>query len=141
MHIQWTPSMSVGIDEVDRRQRDFFAAAERVTRATSAPDVVLEAALRWLLEVACAQFAAEEQFLREAGHASLTRHELEHRRFLADVAALAARVGAGERASVDAVRFAGFVADWVTAHVEGADRDLARAASTPPPKPARRASA
>lgn len=126
MHVQWTSS--VGIEEIDRRRPELFAAAERLTRATHAPDVVFEAALRWLLEVACAQFAVEEQYLRDAGHATLTRHESEHRRFLADVASLASRVAAGERASVDALRLSAFVTDWMAAHGAGADRELAGAA-------------
>lgn len=127
MNVQWTSS--VGIQEIDRRRPELFAAAERLTRATHAPDVVFEAALRWLLEVACAQFAIEERFLRDAGDATLTRHEAEHRRFLADVASLASRVAAGERASVDALRLSAFVTDWMAAHGAGADRELARAAA------------
>ena len=98
MRIQWTPSLSVGIDEIDRLQRDFFAAAERVTRTTTATDVVFEAALRSLLDVACTQFAAEERWLREAADPSLPRHELEHRRFLADLASYANQVSHGQRA-------------------------------------------
>jgi hemerythrin-like metal-binding protein len=132
MRIQWTPSLSVGIDEIDRLQRDFFAAAERVTRTTTATDVVFEAALRSLLDVACTQFAAEERWLREAADPSLPRHELEHRRFLADLASYANQVSHGQRAGVDALRLSGFVADWVAAHVSGVDRDLARAARTAP---------
>jgi hemerythrin-like metal-binding protein len=134
MRIQWTPSMSVGIEEIDRLQREFFAAAERVSRATTATDVVFEAALRSLLEVACTQFAAEERWLREASEPSLPRHELEHRRFLADLASYANQVAQGQRARVDALRLSGFVGDWIAAHVSGADRDLARAARTATPQ-------
>ena len=134
MRIQWTPSLSVGIEDIDRLQRDFFAAADRVTRATTAADVVYEAALRSLLEIACAQFSAEERWLREAGEPTLARHELEHRRFLADVATYANQVAEGKRGNVDALHLSSFVADWVTAHVAGADRDLARAARAATPE-------
>jgi len=134
MRIQWTPSLSVGIEDVDRLQRDFFAAADRVTRATTSADVVFEAALRSLLEIACAQFSAEERWLREVGEPSLARHELEHRRFLADVASYANHVSEGRRGAVDALHLSTFVADWISAHVSGADRDLARAARAATPE-------
>jgi hemerythrin-like metal-binding protein len=139
MRIQWTPSLSVGIEEVDLLQQELFAAADRVTRTTTATDIVFEAALRSLLDVASKQFAAEEQWLREAGDPSLSRHELEHRRFLADLATYAGHVSGGRRASVDALHLSGFVADWIAAHVAGADRDLARAvrAATPEERRAR----
>jgi hemerythrin-like metal-binding protein len=134
MRIQWTPAHAVGIDDVDRLQRDFFSAADRLTRATTSPDVVFEAALRSLLEISAAQFSAEERWLREAGDPSLARHELEHRRFLADLATYANHVAGGRRATVDALHLSSFIADWVAAHVSGADRDLARAARAATPE-------
>jgi hemerythrin-like metal-binding protein len=128
MRIDWTPSLQTGVEEVDRYQRDVFAAFERVARATTAPDVVLESALRRLLDAASTQFAAEERWLQDAGDPALVRHELEHRRLLTDVAAAAEQLARGERAAVDALDLTAFVSGWLAAHVADCDRELARAA-------------
>jgi hemerythrin len=128
MRIDWTPSLQTGVDEVDRYQRDVFAAVERVARATTAPDVVLESALRRLLDAASTQFAAEERWLRGAGDPALVRHEFEHRRFLSDVAAAAEQLARGDRIAVDALDLTAFVSGWLAAHVADCDRELARAA-------------
>lgn len=128
MRIEWTPTLSTGVEDVDRHQRDLLAAAERVAAATTAPNVVLESALRRLLEVARDQFAAEERWLRGAGDPALVRHELEHRRFLADVGGAAEHLARAQRASVDALDLAGFVSGWLSAHLADCDRALAQAA-------------
>lgn len=141
MRIQWTPSLSTGIEEVDRHQRELFGAVERVAAAPTAPDVVLESALRRLHDVALGQFAAEERWLRAAADPALVRHELEHRRFLSDVAEAADQLARGDRASVDALGLAAFLAGWLAAHVAGCDRELAHAARAPRPDVAVRAPA
>jgi hemerythrin-like metal-binding protein len=133
MRIEWTPSLSTGVEDVDRNQRQLLAAVERVAGATTAPNIVLESALRHLLEVAREQFAAEERWLRSAGDPSLVRHELEHRRFLADVGGAAERLARAQRASVDALDLAGFVSGWLAAHLDESDRALARAARAAQP--------
>lgn len=138
MRIQWTPSLSVGIDEVDALQRDFFVAAERLAGSVTASDAVFEAALRALADVARAQFAAEERWLREAAEPSLPRHELEHRRFLDDLVSYSTQLARGQRAGLDALRLANWVNDWILAHMAGADRDLAKAVRASSPEERRR---
>jgi hemerythrin-like metal-binding protein len=130
MRIEWTPSLSVGIDEIDRHQRDLCAAAERLVGAAGARDGELEALVRRLLEIARAQFAAEERCLRDADAPALVRHAHEHRRFLDDLGAIADQLARGERAAVDRLDVARFVGTWIASHVKHSDRDVERAART-----------
>ncbi len=129
MPIEWTPSLSVGIEEIDRHQRDLYAAADRLVSAAGASDVELEGLVRRLLETARAQFAAEERWLRAADEPAVVRHAHEHRRFLDDLLAIADQLARGERAAVDRLDVAGFVGTWITLHVTRSDRDVARAAA------------
>lgn len=127
MRIEWTPSYSVGIDEIDRHQRDLCAAAQRIVGAAGARDGELEALVRKLLETASAMFTAEERFLRAAGEPTLVRHAHEHRRFLEDLGAIADQLARGERAAVERLDVARFVGTWITSHVTHSDRDIERA--------------
>ncbi len=126
MRIEWTPYLSVGIDEIDRQQRDLYAVAEQVVEATRDGDRKLENLVRRLIEVASAQFAAEERWMRSAGAPAIVRHAHEHRRFVEDLTAAADQLARGERAAVDALDLARFVPTWISSHVSGSDRDLAR---------------
>lgn len=128
MRIEWAPSLSVGIEEIDRHQRDLFAAADRLVSAAGAGDGELEALVRKLLETARAQFAAEERWLRAANEPAVVRHAHEHQRFLADLLSIADQLARGDRAAVDRLDVARFVGAWITLHVTRSDRDVARAA-------------
>ncbi len=130
MRIEWTPYLSVGIDEIDSHQKDLFAAAESVVAAARGSDRELETLVRRLIEVANAQFAAEERWMRAASAPAIVRHAHEHRRFVEDLTAVADQLARGERAAVDALDLARFVPTWISSHVSGSDRDLARLART-----------
>lgn len=127
MSIEWTPSVAVGIEEIDRQQRELYAAAGRLVAATGAGDGELEALVRRLLETAREQFEAEERCLADAGDAALVRHAREHQRFLEDLAIIAEQLAEGRRDAVERLDVARFVGAWIAAHVTRSDRDLVRA--------------
>ncbi len=128
MRIEWTSYLSVGIDEIDHHQRELYAAADQVVSAARESDRNLEALVRRLIEVAGAQFAAEERWLRDASAPAIVRHAHEHRRFVEDLTVAADQLARGDRAAVDALDLARFVPTWISSHVSGSDRDLARLA-------------
>lgn len=125
--MEWTPSLSVGIEEIDRHQRDLYAAADRLVSAAGAGNGELEAHLRRLLETARTQFSAEERWLREAQEPTIIRHAHEHRRFLDDLVEIADLLARGQREAVDALDVGKFVTAWIGSHVSRSDRDLLRA--------------
>jgi hemerythrin-like metal-binding protein len=127
MRIEWTPSLSVGIEDIDQRQRELYAAAARVAAGAKAGDRELEALVRGLLETARAQFAAEERLLHAAGEAAVVRHAHEHRRFLSDLGTIADQLARGDRAMVERLDLPRFVGAWIDTHVTRSDRDLLRA--------------
>jgi hemerythrin len=133
MRIEWTPSLSTGVEDVDRNQRQLLAAVARGAGAPTAPNIVPASALRHPVEVAREPSAAEERWLRRAGDPPLVRHELAHRRSRADVGGAAERLARGQRASVDALDLAGFVSGGLAAHLDDSDRALARAARAAQP--------
>ncbi len=129
MRLEWTPYLSVGIDEIDRQQKELFAAAESVVSAVRGSNRELETLVRRLVEVANAQFAAEERWMRAESAPAIVRHAHEHRRFVEDLTVVAEQLARGERAAVDALDLARFVPTWISSHVSGSDRDLAHLAS------------
>jgi hemerythrin-like metal-binding protein len=128
MSIQWIPSLSVGVEEIDAKQRELHSAADGIVAAAGAGDREREAALRRLLETARALFAEEERLLASAQDLALVRHSHEHRRFTEDLAVTLEQLARGDRAAVDALDLGGFVGAWVASHVARSDRELARIA-------------
>lgn len=126
--IEWTPSLSVGIAEIDGHQRDLYAAAQRVVAGAGTGDRELEALVLRLVEAARTLFAAEERVLQEAVAPTLVRHAHEHQRFLQDLAGVAENLARGERKAVNALDLARFVPSWLSSHLSRSDRDLARLA-------------
>lgn len=127
MRIAWTPSLSVGIEEIDRRQRGLYEAANGLVAAAGAGNGELEARVRRLLDHARSQFEAEERWLVDAKDPAIVRHAHEHRRFLEDLEGIAAQLARGQREAVDALDVRTFVPAWIGAHVSRSDRDLVRA--------------
>ena len=126
--MEWTPTLSVGIEEIDRHQRDLCAAAGQLVSSARSGNGELEARIRRLHEAARVQFAVEERWLREASDPAVVRHAHEHRRFLDDLSGIAEQLARGQRAAVDALDVGTFVSVWIGAHVSRSDRDLVRAA-------------
>ena len=141
MRIEWTPSLSVGIESIDRHQRDLYAAADQLATAAVAGDGELEALVRRLLETARAQFAAEERLLHAAGAPAVVRHAHEHERFLSDLTTIADQLARGDRAAVERLDVPRFVGAWITSHVTRSDRDLVRAGRSGTARPGKPASA
>ncbi|HTN52229.1 MAG TPA: hypothetical protein VML50_07500 [Anaeromyxobacter sp.] len=95
--------------ELQRRADALAAAAAGGAAALAGPVGRLSAAARALFEL-------EERRLRDAGSPSLTRHAMEHERFLASLAEVVRLAGAGADAELAVLRPATFVGAWLDAH-------------------------
>jgi len=127
MRLEWTPSHSVGIEEIDEHQRNLYGEADRLVAAAGSENGELEAQVRRLLEVARAQFSAEERWLREGHEPAIVRHAHEHRRFLDDLVGIADQLARGLRPEVDALDLGEFVSTWIGSHASWSHPDLRRA--------------
>jgi hemerythrin len=125
MNSLWT-AIACPDARIDALRRDLLRGAESLVAAaaSAAPPAEVARLTQALLEIARAQFAAEEQRLGAARSLTLVRHAHEHQRFLADLEALAATAARGNAAALRALRPERWIPEWLAAHA-GTDRDLA----------------
>ncbi|BDG05341.1 bacteriohemerythrin [Anaeromyxobacter oryzae] len=127
MPIQWTPSLAVGVPEIDAQHQELFRRAERLIVALRAGDRSEVGPLfRYLSEYVVAHFEAEERLMRARSYPEHGGHEAEHRKFRADFQELAARFDEKGPTALLALTLHNWLSDWLRRHIGGADRDLGR---------------
>lgn len=122
--MEWKDQYSVGIQEIDDQHRkliDLFSTIEKATRLQSGWRDILYGIVA-LKGYAKTHFDFEEGLMRLYGYSQTVEHEELHRYFFANLEAIA------NKSHNDAVanELAKFLFDWLTNHIEGADRGYAR---------------
>lgn len=127
MPFEWTPALSVGLEEIDAQHRELFGRARRLLDGLHAgePGQVGEL-LEFLHGYAVVHFGAEESLMRSAGYPGYQRHKAEHDRFIADLLALAAEHDERGPGAFLAVKASSWLSGWLEAHVSGTDAEMAR---------------
>ncbi len=123
--IEWSPTLELGIKNLDDQHRELIealntllAARRAGTRACSARDVVTR-----LRAFADAHFHIEEGYMRAFGYPDAKTHQQEHQDYLAAVDRLEAACAGGAGNPEAAL---GFLETWIRGHLPGADRRLGR---------------
>ncbi len=75
MALEWTPDLSVGVEEIDEQHRELFRRAERLIATLRCGDrgEVLPL-LAYLDEYVAHHFSAEERLMREVRYPALEEH-------------------------------------------------------------------
>jgi hemerythrin len=125
--LEWTESLSVGVEEIDEQHRELFRRAGRLLdglRRGEADEIA--ALIEYLHEYAVTHFGAEEAFMREKRYAGYARHKAEHDGFISKLLAVAGehdRKGAG---AFLAVKMSHWLAQWLENHVSVTDAELGK---------------
>lgn len=122
--IEWSPDLSVGIEEIDAQHRELFRRAARFAEGLEGRtrDEV-DGLLGYLRHYASVHFAAEEEWMRLTGYPASRLHRAEHERFLRELLSLSgehARRGTGLRSQA----VADWLRRWLTAHLGTHDAAL-----------------
>ncbi len=130
MPIQWTPALSVGVDELDAQHRELFQRAAKLLEAMQGKKAKgvkeLGGLLDYLHLYAVEHFGLEEEFMRERKFPGYLRHKAEPDRFVTDLLALAdEHKKKGDHAFV-ATRASKWLSSWLEEHVSGTDAELGR---------------
>ena len=126
MPLEWSPALSVGIEEIDAQHRELFRRAGRLLGAIrNGKRAEIGELVQYLHQYVVTHFGAEESAMREAKYPGYVRHKTEHDRFIADLLDLAEEHGERGDAFV-AARLDRWLNGWLREHVSGTDAELGR---------------
>jgi hemerythrin len=137
MAYDWTPDLSVGIEEIDAQHRELLRrigdlhTCMRAGETTSVPGVI--AALR---KYARTHFDSEERHMLELHYPAIERHRAEHASFTAELESFEKDLSQRGPSPSLAIHLAGWLSSWFRDHIRGFDRQLAafvQAAGAVPP--------
>lgn len=126
MPLEWSPALSVGIEEIDAQHRELFRRAGRLldaVRIGSAAEI--GGLIDYLHRYCVTHFGAEEAAMRDVEYPGYARHKAEHDRFIADLLELADERDDRGDAFV-APRLDRWLGAWLREHVGGTDAELGR---------------
>lgn len=122
--IQWTDTLSVGHDAIDRDHRRLAETVNGLHEAMLAGQGMgqVRSALDDIIAHAADHFRREEKLMAETDYPALAEHQAEHDRLVEEVAQLRRRFDAGE--SIYSLRVLQFLSDWLLRHIDATDRPL-----------------
>ncbi len=125
--IQWSPSLAVGVPEIDAQHQELFRRAERLVTALRAGDRgEVEPLVRYLTDYVVEHFSAEERYMREIGYPGLEGHRAAHEAFRHDLAEMVADYGRKGPTPLVALSMHNWLSDWLRRHVSGLDVEIGR---------------
>lgn len=126
MPLEWTPALSVGIEEIDDQHRELFRRAAALVAGLRRGDPEeIDELVEYLHRYCVSHFGAEEAAMRGGRYPGYARHKAEHDRFIADLLELAAENDEAGGAFV-AVKIDHWLSGWLREHVSRTDAELGR---------------
>lgn len=125
--IQWTPSLAVGVPEIDAQHQELFRRADQLITALRGGDrSEVPPLVRFLGEYAKEHFASEERFMQEIGYPGLEAHRAAHQAFREELAELAGDFQRKGATALVALSVHNWLSDWLRRHVSGLDLEIGR---------------
>jgi hemerythrin len=125
--LQWTPSLAVGVAEIDAQHQELFRRAERLIGALRAGDrgEVLPV-LAYLEDYAVHHFRMEECLMRDLGYPGLEEHAAAHAALRAEFAEMTRRFAKTGPTAYVALTVHNWLSDWLRSHLGGIDLELGK---------------
>lgn len=124
MPLEWTPALSVGIEEIDDQHRELFRRAGRLVEGIRRGDPEeIDELVEYLHRYAVSHFGAEEAAMRGVRYPAYARHKAEHDQFIADLLELSVENDEAGGAFV-AVKIDHWLSGWLRDHVSRVDTEL-----------------
>ena len=127
MTISWDPTLALGVPDLDRQHKEFFARVDSLVHAIRngfSRDEVGRT-LAFLGSYAATHFAAEEALMRTVGFPGLAEHQSEHAGFDREMKALKAEYQRDGACPSLILRVNVQVSGWLREHICRTDRELA----------------
>ncbi len=125
--IQWSPSLAIGVPEIDAQHQELFRRAERLITALRSGDRrEVDPLVRYLRDYVVEHFSAEERYMREIGFPGLVGHRAAHDAFREDFAEMLADYERKGPTPLVALSMHNWLSDWLRRHVGGLDVEIGR---------------
>jgi len=123
-HVEWTPRLSVGVEEIDAQHRELFRRIDLFLTALNerraAPE--LEPLVRYLGRYVRDHFGEEQRLMAFSGYAELGEHLEEHLFFERAYRELANELSATGATLDLAKRLVALLIGWLERHITVSDR-------------------
>lgn len=124
MPLEWTPALSVGIEEIDSQHRELFRRAGQLVDGLRRGDPAeIDELVEYLHRYCVSHFGAEEAAMRSSRYPGYARHKAEHDQFIGDLLDLSEEHDAEGGAFV-AVKLDRWLSGWLRDHVSRVDAEL-----------------
>ena len=124
-YVDWTPKLSVGIDDIDAQHRHFIGLINKAKEAVDAgaPRAAVGEIVADLVGYARIHFETEEKYFGRFGYPHADEHKKEHIKLLAKVVAFSDRFDSGEDIARELLSF---LKEWLAGHLQTHDMEYAR---------------
>lgn len=124
--LTWSPSLAIGVPEIDDQHRTLFERAGRFAAAVHGHErnARLEELFDFLAEYALEHFASEERLMRSVDYPGLEQHQAEHGAFKQRLGSLVPQWDSEGESTAMLLALLGFLDSWLTEHVRGSDQRL-----------------
>ncbi len=124
MPITWTPSLAVGIPEIDHQHQELFYRLSKLLEGITGGDRSEVARLiEFLGEYVVKHFGAEERWMAESEYPDYAAHKAEHDAFMQDYVRFSVELEKMGPTALLGMRVNNWIADWLRRHIM--DRDMA----------------
>lgn len=122
----WKPSYELGIPEIDLDHRQLVGLVNDLYEAmkTGQGCEVMDQILDRLIDYADKHFSMEEGFMRASNYAGIIGHEMEHKKFRANILEMDMRRRAGKLPP--SIELLNYLRDWLSDHVTTVDKDMGK---------------
>jgi len=137
---RWSPSLSIGVPEIDDQHQALFEYAVRVEEAIHSGhfNYRVEEIFGFLSAYAEKHFEAEERLMRETDYPGLPGQILEHRDFQRRLSSLVPQWESEGASASLVIALLGFLDFWLTDHIKSSDQGIADHLKTHAPEMVRR---
>jgi hemerythrin len=127
MVIEWTPSLAVGVEQIDDQHQELFRRAERLIHALRTGDRgEVEPLIHYLSDYVVSHFECEERWMSQVEYPGLEEHRDAHRRFKDDFREMTREYQRKGPTPLVALTVHNWLSEWLQQHVGGADVALGR---------------
>jgi hemerythrin-like metal-binding protein len=120
--ISWSPTLSVGIEEIDKQHKELIRLINELHDAMRAGkgQTSVGPTLAGLINYTVYHFGTEEQLFNETGYPAAKQHLELHKSLTKQVVDIKRRYDAGE--PVITIDLMEFLRNWLNDHIKGVDK-------------------
>jgi hemerythrin len=134
MALHWTPSLAVGVAQIDEQHKTLFSEVEKLAAAMSKKDPELVSrTLEFLGKYVAEHFTAEEALMAECQYPGTKKHVDQHRTFVKEFSELKTAYERDGATVPVVLKMSNWLLGWLWNHIRGSDIEMARFAQVNAP--------